>query len=156
MSLVWSAQRHRVDSDRLLPAWDAIEPRRVHPRAIGQRHGSVGARPAKAPDQAPQPVLVRDVAIGDHREAGQLLFLEDDRDELAGDVPVLVGRDLPLGEPAIGLSEEVGLAGSRLARIVGCQGGEHDDDSQTRAQGGRSSSPCAVRSVPAVPAGGAP
>ena len=56
---------------------------------------------------------------------GQLLFLEDDRDELAREVPVLVGGDLAVGEPTIGLGEEVGLPGPRLARVVGCQGGEH-------------------------------
>ena len=38
--------------------------------------------------------------------------------------PVLVERDLAVGEPTIGLAEQVGFAGPRLARVVGGQGGE--------------------------------
>ena len=40
------------------------------------------------------------------------------------EVPVLVERDLPGGQPTVGVAEEIGFAGPRLARIVGGQGGE--------------------------------
>ena len=53
-----------------------------------------------------------------------LLLREDDPGELADDLEVLVARDLPGGEPAIGVTEEVGLPGPRLAGIVGGQAGE--------------------------------
>jgi hypothetical protein len=38
---------------------------------------------------------------------------------------VLVRGDLSARQPAIGIGEEIRLSGPRLARIVGCQGGEH-------------------------------
>ena len=65
---------------------------------------------------------------------------------------VLGDRDLAGGQAAIGVAQQVGFPGPRLAWIVGGEGGEQVKTPRTWAQGGRSSAPCAgFRSV----AGGA-
>ena len=64
---------------------------------------------------------------------------------------VLVGRDLPGGEPAIGVAEEIGLAGPRLAGIVGGQVANNDDSLRHGHRAGGRPRPVPIRSV----AGGA-
>ena len=135
MSLFASAQRQastvigsrHVGAAEKIGAWTSAPSGRRTVRSV-----LVPPRPSTS---APKPVLVGDVAVGEHGEAGQLLFLEDDRDELAREVAVLFERDLSIGQPTVGVSEEIRFAGPRFARVVGGERGEQVDDSLNMGTG---------------------
>ena len=98
MSLAPSAQRQASSVIGSRQVGARSKSRGMRPGSVGQGDDPVGARPAESLDQPPQPVLVGQVAVGQHGQTGRLLFREDDPGELVDDLEMLVVRDLPGGD----------------------------------------------------------